>query len=1423
MPKNFEIYSKRVDKTEGYGVQYNITKSWDTGVEGNIVITNTSAAPIEAWTLSFDSNFTIDTLWNGRVLENNGTSYTVAAEMWTNPVQPNSSMTIGFVGSKAADVEALLSNFRLTDVVIGEGMPIIPIDPPAEEIKITANAVYDEESGNISVLWTSDKQDGTFDILMSEDGENFVSVGTVEGVSEFVYTPENDFETLYFKVVQTVDEQTAESNLLIVTKTDEEIDWNDETDTDNDGITDVYEKYYYKTDPKNPDTDGDGLPDGYEVYTLGTDPLKVDSDDNGVSDADEDFDKDDLKNITEYELKTNPLYFDSDNDGISDGDELNLYNTNPLNPDSDGDFVSDGDEILLGLDPKNTNTNGYPDSEYTTQQVITQDSGSLYLINNNESNPYKVSMELKVAGVAENNLTSFISEYDYDIRKNDAVLGLVPEFVYNDNLLVEDVIIKFNINSETSSTDSNFISGIKRFNIFRYYEGYNILVPIETLYDEQNNIAYAHTNKLGVYCLIDMEIWLDNQGVSISNNTLKSGSVRQFNMNDSYLLSNKESAEGSVNNFQNISNETIGIIMTGGLYNGENDTIIYNQDGYIANSNALVLSEELTDDSNPIVKSMSRSISISEKSSDMAGIELIFFPTYSDNYFEYPEFVLNNSKEIFSKYKNVKVYVINYDGTLVKTDSGKDYAMKYSQVKRMAAKLNNDTLYDYSNVVNTYNKINLKTSTAKPNISNYDFTNHYAWCLTAQYGYTDVVFFVNMLQGSQITPVKDYIQSTSNQFFNTMEYTRVYIIDSMGSILETNDGKICATNIGELNQLLIQVRSTGVLATSNINSAFYNVCQNSNLVYNRNVVSTALNYTCFYYNSEYYPMNETDTTYNIYSASGLYEIELDDPISEDYLEKSKEAQITSSSTLKAKYSDTYADTDFDGIYDFSELLFEYNGKQLINWNENGEVILLSLNDIMSITGDDFAQNGLYQYKNLTTVTNNTSQIFSEVLEKKQYITIKSSPNDSDYNSNGIPDEYDNKINQKELSENGKCIYEDDSLNEIEDEIFYVTDYYKKPPHVKEYVSLSGNNISTFSFPKEDTMYKCGTIPNYKNANLLFGSIIIANGEYWFKVLYNNNWVYLKAADTEDGEKYTAYYDDKKALLSEFNFNYRVTSVSAIPIDNEGLYQEPLYTKNENTSLTASFILTPRDLYVLEFACNSVKDIYLISNDVDTTTKSIISNYLKPELLLAISGAETGFMNANGKDGNGIGEGGGFGIVEGGIKYAISYENGIAKDGYKGSIKLGLKLDGASYNSYSDADKYKKYLGAKACAVMLAHQIYVHINQCGGINYATSPLKSIKDINDNIKIDQLFFNAIYTYGAGTAYVDYYGARTYMGEAGPGTAVKLYAYSIICNKMGIEGFLPIDYSNLDFNELSEVLSNYTNLNGLNQYTFKIDLIK
>jgi len=581
-------------------------------------------------------------------------------------------MSIGFVGSKAADVEALLSNFRLTEVVIGEGGTVTPIDPPVEEIEITANAEYDEESGNINVSWTSNKQDGIFDILMSEDGENFVSVGTVENASEFVYAPENDFEMLYFKVVQTVGDKSAESNVVAVAKSAEDIaisaeaaydeesgkitvswtsnkengtfevfvsedgenftsadivedvtefiyspndefeilyfkvrqtigessaesnvatvnypiNWEDTTDTDNDGLADVYEKYQYKTDPTNPDTDDDGLPDGYEVYYLGTDPIKVDTDDNGISDADEDFDEDGLSNVREYELGTDPKVKDSDYDELTDGEEIN-YNTDPLKYDTDGDGVSDGDEIALGLNPNNPTSDGTSDSERTFEQHIEAESTIFTEINTDE-NPFTFSIDITAAGVAENNLYSQESGY-FNIMKNEAIVGIVPEFFYAYDLKIDDIVVNFDIkdsvisnkNGKYTSVSDEFV-GIKRFNVFKYFEDNNMLLPVETFHDIENNRVYAHTDEPGTYCLIDMEIWLDNLGIVPSTSQvqkmLKTSNDKNIDVifviysNNAFLKYIKSELSNAVTDIfnqvekQNVNARIHFVTWTGGIY-----------------------------------------------------------------------------------------------------------------------------------------------------------------------------------------------------------------------------------------------------------------------------------------------------------------------------------------------------------------------------------------------------------------------------------------------------------------------------------------------------------------------------------------------------------------------------------------------------------------------------------------------------------------------------------------------------------------------------------------------------------------------------------------------------------------------------------------------------------------------------------------
>jgi len=94
--------------------------------------------------------------------------------------------------------------------------------------------------------------------------------------------------------------------------------------------------------PGGVDSDGDGIPDDVEV-ALGLDP-------HNPVDAQEDFDRDGLTNLQEYQLGTDIRKADTDGDGLTDGQEVAL-GTSPLLRDTDGDGISDGLEVQTGSNP----------------------------------------------------------------------------------------------------------------------------------------------------------------------------------------------------------------------------------------------------------------------------------------------------------------------------------------------------------------------------------------------------------------------------------------------------------------------------------------------------------------------------------------------------------------------------------------------------------------------------------------------------------------------------------------------------------------------------------------------------------------------------------------------------------------------------------------------------------------------------------------------------------------------------------------------------------------------------------------------------------------------------------------------------------------------------------------------------------------
>lgn len=407
IPEKFELCSKRVEITSGYETSFNVVNRWNTGMNAELVITNTSDEPIEAWTISFDSNFAIDNLWDGRVLDSTDNHYTIASEMWTNPIPSGDSKVIGFTAIIDSGITAEISNCILTEVEI---------------------------------------------------------------------------ESL-------------------------EINWEDTTDTDGDGLPDVYERHVFGTDTNNSDTDGDNIPDGYEVITLRTDPTLEDTDGNGITDNVEDFDFDNLTNYEEYLLGTDPYKEDTDGDGLTDADEINVYNTDPLKFDTDGDNILDGDEIFLGLDP-----NDPTDGDTAVKQTISEEELRVNEYNDN----FKISIDVEASNNVKRFITQEVSHYSGMLSDNKSIIGVPINIEYNTGT-ISNGTITFRFDSKFVNNKSHFYPelelGIERYGIFYYDKEIGTIIPVPSVYDEENSSITIDAKCMGNLMVIDYESLMYDLGV----------------------------------------------------------------------------------------------------------------------------------------------------------------------------------------------------------------------------------------------------------------------------------------------------------------------------------------------------------------------------------------------------------------------------------------------------------------------------------------------------------------------------------------------------------------------------------------------------------------------------------------------------------------------------------------------------------------------------------------------------------------------------------------------------------------------------------------------------------------------------------------------------------------------------------------------
>lgn len=518
-PENFSFVMEEESVTaQSYSADFILYSDWGTGCNGAIILSNLTDEPIENWQLEFDYDREIVDIANAVIVSHEQGHYVIKNAEYNADIAANSSVHISIVAGEGL-AEERPENFTMQQTVVGDastgeegGNEEKPDEPDSvEAILLCILGKYNAEKHSIDMEWYTNATEAAVTVWTSKDNVTYEKTATVTEGTSYQYVITEEFETKYFKAA-VVDEQgdAVESVPFVVVKSENGYSVS-LLDSDNDGVADEYE-LLAETDVNKPDTDGDMLTDYEELYITQTDATKYDSVTEGLSDAEADSDGDKLSNREEIEYATDVQSVDTDNDALTDYEELKVYTTDPLKSDTDGDTLKDGDELALGLDPLNPMTFGVPDAEYTVEQTISADSEVLEEINTDE-NEYRLSVDVTASGYVEGNLTAKETGYAAAIQ-NEFMVGIASELSYTNEAGIESVTLTFELDEEVVGESLGLFpgveefSGIKRFNVFKYFKELNMLLPIETVVDEENNRIYATTDELGTYCVMDMEQWL---------------------------------------------------------------------------------------------------------------------------------------------------------------------------------------------------------------------------------------------------------------------------------------------------------------------------------------------------------------------------------------------------------------------------------------------------------------------------------------------------------------------------------------------------------------------------------------------------------------------------------------------------------------------------------------------------------------------------------------------------------------------------------------------------------------------------------------------------------------------------------------------------------------------------------------------------
>ena len=123
-------------ETGNFNAVFNVISDWGSGFTGEVAVQNLGSETLKGWEVSFDFGGDINSIWNGAVVNQSGSRYTVRGALWNPDISSGGTVTFGFNGTPGG-TQAALENFVVMGIHDGPRpiapSPVVPMPLPMPE------------------------------------------------------------------------------------------------------------------------------------------------------------------------------------------------------------------------------------------------------------------------------------------------------------------------------------------------------------------------------------------------------------------------------------------------------------------------------------------------------------------------------------------------------------------------------------------------------------------------------------------------------------------------------------------------------------------------------------------------------------------------------------------------------------------------------------------------------------------------------------------------------------------------------------------------------------------------------------------------------------------------------------------------------------------------------------------------------------------------------------------------------------------------------------------------------------------------------------------------------------------------------------------------------------------------------------------